>query len=136
MLSHIRKADLRFSLLLSYFLSWGRALAMASLSWVNVGRLAVDMLFVALMLEIVLVLVGTLRSKPLIGRAKSAFFSWGRVVPLSVVVSGLYAGLSWLALPKPASALQLWILAVLFLGGSIALMLYMYGLVSRSDDRG
>ncbi|MCH5178965.1 MAG: hypothetical protein J1F13_04710 [Prevotellaceae bacterium] len=134
MLSHIRKADLRFSLLLAYFLIWRKALAMPELSWHNVGRVVGDMLFVALLLEIVLVLVGILRHKPLFGRAKSVYFSWRRVLPVSVVVSGLYALLSWITLPAPVGVLQLRILAVLAVGGCIALMLYMYGLVSRSHD--
>lgn len=134
MLSYIRKADLRFSLLLAYFLIWGNALAMPMLSWSNVGRVAVNWLFVALLLEIVLVLVGILRGKPLFGRAKSVYLSWRRVLPVSIIVSGLYALLSWFALSKPVAALQVGILAVLAVGGCIALILYMYGLVGRSND--
>lgn len=131
----IYKGDIFFALLLAYFLSWGYALGMADYSWLNVGRLLMHFLFLAAMLGLLLTLVSYLRGKPLMGRAKSAYFSWGRVLPVSIFLSAAYVLFFWLMLPKPLENRHWWTLLILFIGGCLALLLYFYGLVQKTDDK-
>ena len=104
---------------------------MPDYSLLNVGRIAMRFALLAVMLAVVLMLVAYLRGKPLFGRSKSMYFSWGRVVPASVIVSGGYVLLNWLALPSPVAVRQWIALLVLFAGGCIVLMLYFYSLVQK-----
>ena len=127
----ISKSDIYFALLLAYFLIWGAVLAMPDYSMLNVGRIAMRFALLAVMLAAVLALVAYLRGKPLFGRSKSMYFSWGRVVPASVIVSGGYVLLNWLALPSPVTAKQWIALLALFFGGCIVQMLYFYSLVQK-----
>ena len=129
------KNDLYFALLLAFFLEWGEVLMMPGLTWPNVGHVALRYALLALMLEAVFFLVAYLRKKTLFGHAKSAYYSWGRVVPVSVIVSACYALVRLLTLPSPVTAFQWWALAVLFVAGCLALMLYFYGLVQKPDDK-
>ncbi|MBQ7742489.1 MAG: hypothetical protein IJT90_06170 [Bacteroidaceae bacterium] len=128
---HLHKADCYFALLLAYFLIWGAVLAMPDYSLLNVGRIVMRFALLAVMLAAVLALVAYLRGKPLFGRSKSMYFSWGRVVPVSVIVSGGYVLLNWLALPSPVAAKQWIALLALFVGGCIVMMLYFYSLVQK-----
>lgn len=132
---HFHKADIFFALLLAYFLSWGYVLGMSDFGWYSVGRLLFHYLFLAAMLALLFLLVAYLRGKPLMGRAKSMYFSWGRVVPASVIVSGGYALLYWLMLPKPLEDRHWWTLLILLVGGCLALLLYFYSLVQKPDDK-
>ena len=108
---------------------------MPGLTWPNVGHLVIRYVLLALMLEAVFFLVAYLRKKTLFGHAKSAYYSWGSVVPVSVIVSAGYAMVRLLTLPSPVTAFQRWALAALFVAGCLALMLYFYGLVQKSDDK-
>ena len=129
------RGDIFFALLLAYFLIWGAVLAMPDYSLLNVGRIAIRFALLSVMLAVLLMLVAYLRGKPLFGRSKSMYFSWGRVLPLSVIVSGGYVLLNWLSLPSPVEARQWVALLVLFVFGCIVLMLYFYSLVQKSDDK-
>ena len=131
----IRKADIFLALMLGYFLIWGRVLAMPTFSWGNVGRLVFSFLLLLLMLETVLVLLNYLRGKPTFGVSRSAFFSWRRALPVSVVVSALYALYHWLMLTTEVAYQKRWVLLVLTLGGIIVLLLYFYSLVQKPDDQ-
>ena len=104
---------------------------MPDYSLLNVGRIVMRFALLAVMLAAVLALVAYLRGKPLFGRSKSMYFSWGRVVPVSVIVSGGYVLLNWLALPSPVAAKQWIALLALFVGGCIVMMLYFYSLVQK-----
>ncbi|MBO4593072.1 MAG: hypothetical protein J5678_02645 [Bacteroidaceae bacterium] len=131
---HLYKGDIYFSLLLAYFLNWGYALSVPEYTWLNVGRIAMNFLLLAVMIEVVLMLTAYLRHKPLFGQAKSTYFSWGRAVPVSLVLPALYAGSFYLMMSKPIEQTHFWALLVLAGLGFVVLMLYCYSLVQREKD--
>ena len=126
----IYKGDYHFALTLAFFLSWGKALAMPQLTWHAVGRVLTHYAFIGCMLILLFALIASLRDKPLFGRAKSTYFSWGRVVPATLVLAAVYALFYILYLPA-FSNMQWWTLLVLFVIGWVVLILYFYSLVAK-----
>lgn len=133
MSKYFHRGDMVFSLLLSFFLCWGRALQMVPVSVLNVLRLLSLVLVVAVLLEIVLALVAYLRGgKGLFGRRASVFFFWRRSAMVSVSVSAFFT-LFYAIFPPSGVVETPWLrLAVLFVLGVVAGMLYLRSLVKRN----
>lgn len=131
---YIHRGDITFALLLAFFLTWYNVLGTAQrtgFTTLEVARLVVGFAMVAVLLETVFALICFLRKKPLFGRRKSAFFSWKRTLPVSVLVSGLSTVFYYVYLPSPLGHAATLLLAAGFVTGILLTMLYFYSLVER-----
>ncbi len=132
MSKYIHRGDIAFALLLAFFLCWGAALMMEPVSVLNVARLAWRLLLMAVLLEVVLALVAYLRGgKGLFGRKASMFFFWRKSLSISVVVSAAFTLFYAIYLPS-AYVFEHWVrLAVMFVLGVGAGMVYLRSLVRK-----
>ncbi len=130
----IHRGDISFALLLAFFLTWYRVLDTAQsvgFTLLGIARLVMGFALVAVLLEIVFALVCYLRRKPLFGKKMSAFFSWKRIVPVSMLISGGGTVFYCLYLSSPFSPTTTATLIVGFIMGTLLTMLYFYSLVER-----
>lgn len=130
MKQYLNKGDACFALLLAVFLNWYEAMHITEYTWVLAGRLAGNMVYLFVMLEVALMALCYLRGKPLFGRAKSQYFEWRRTLPLSILISGGYALFYYFYLDE-LSRDQVMTLIVGAVLATCALMLYFYSLVKR-----
>lgn len=131
MKQYLDKGDACFALLLAVFLNWYESMHITEYTWTLAGRLAGNMVYLFVMLEVALVALHYLRGKPLFGRAKSQYFEWSRTLPLSILISGGYALFYYFYLPSPLAEAQVMTLIVGAVLATCALMLYFYSLVKR-----
>lgn len=134
MRAYIHRGDIHFALLLAFFLTWYRVLAIVEasiLTPLNIARLAINFVAIATMLEVIFGLICYLRKKPLFGRAKSRFFSWKRTLPVSAVISAAGILFYYFELATPIAGQTIWALVIGFAIGTILTMLYFYSLVEK-----
>lgn len=108
---------------------------MMPVTGINILRLVMRFLLIAVLLEVVLMAVSYLREgKGLFGRRHSLFYSWPLTAGVGVIVSALFTVFYALYLPVPVSAGFVLRLAVMFVLGVGAVMLYLYSLVVKDDS--
>lgn len=129
---YIHRGDIAFALLLAFYLTWYNVLGCVhQLTGINIARLGLHFVTVFVLIEIVFGLVCYLRKRPLFGKAKSLFFSWKRIVPISVLVSGGSTLFYYCYLSSPIDSQTLLFLLIGFVAGTILTMLYFYSLVEK-----
>lgn len=133
MKNFFHRADMTFALLLAFFLSWYNVLSIIQagyISWLAIGRLLINFVFIFVLLEIMFALICYVRKKPLFGNTNLTFFSLRAVLPIAVFLSGASSLFYFLAIPKLTVALGIG-LAVGFVVGTILSVLYFYSLVEK-----
>ena len=131
---YIHRGDILSAVLLAFFLTWYNVLGTAQnseLTPLNIARLAMGFAMVAVLLEVVFALICYLRKQSLFGRRKSAFFSWKRTLPVSVLVSGGSTLFYYIYLSPPIASGTWALLFAGFILGTLLTMLYFYSLVEK-----
>lgn len=127
------KADAYFALLLAFFFGWYSVLNMVyvdAVNWLNIGRAAMTFLFIFIMMEVMFVLISFVRGKALMGNARSQYFSWQRVLPIALFMSGANTLFELQFVWPPSRAIVVTMLLGFVIGTGLT-MLYFYTLVDK-----
>lgn len=130
----IHKGNTYFALLMSYFLTWGNALSLDTISLRWGIRLVFFYLMYVIMLSVLFWGISYFTGKPMFGTWRSTFYSVKRAIPTSLFIVFLFGVLNYWG-GCEITPLHIIIYVVGGVIGFVAIMLYLKTLVNKKEPK-